>query len=194
MSHVVNIFNAIIFLAIYISGLGSFQLPCQRIKFSCRTVTLQMGLFDNLFPKKTTNDNNTNNDKKSLKDIQKEEQIQIQKEILERRRNPSKMLEYERQKDAERQKYAEERAVYKFQSKTSDGYDPLTDWKRLKDEGKIKMSKDLERDTQSSRLGSEGLIEVRVDERMPYIDQGYVDEDSDAMGKFMGLFKKKDKK
>jgi hypothetical protein len=33
------------------------------------------------------------------------------------------------------------------------GYDPLTDWQKLKDEGKIKMSKDLERDAKSSRLG-----------------------------------------
>ena len=55
------------------------------------------------------------------------------------------------------------------------------------------MGKDLERDAGSSRLGSEGLLEVRVDERMPYIDPGYVDEDSDVMGKFMGLFNKKDK-
>ena len=74
------------------------------------------------------------------------------------------------------------------------GYDPLEDWQRLRDEGKIKMGKDLERDAGSSRLGSEGLLEVRVDERMPYIDQGYVDEDADVMGKFMGLFSKKDKK
>lgn len=69
----------------------------------------------------------------------------------------------------------------------------MQDWQRLKDEGKIKMGKDLERDAASSRLGSEGLLEVRVDERMPYIDQGYVDEESDVMGKFMGLFNKKNK-
>lgn len=69
----------------------------------------------------------------------------------------------------------------------------MEDWQRLKSEGKIKMGKDLERDVKSSRLGSEGLLEVRVDERMPYIDQGYVDEDSDVMGKFMGMFNKKDK-
>jgi hypothetical protein len=32
------------------------------------------------------------------------------------------------------------------------------------------------------------LVDVRIDERMPYIDQGYVDEDADAMGSFMKLF------
>ena len=30
---------------------------------------------------------------------------------------------------------AEERAIYKFQQKQEQGYDPLTDWERLKDEG-----------------------------------------------------------
>ena len=41
-------------------------------------------------------------------------------------------------------------------------------------------------------MGSEGLFEERVDEKLPYIDQGYVDEDADFFGKLFG--KKKDKK
>jgi len=128
----------------------------------------------------------------SYKEREKEEQLRAQREILERRRNPQKMREYEEKKDAERKKYAEERAVYSsFQGRKDDGYDPLQDWQRLRAEGKVKMSKDLERDKGSARLGSEGLIEVRVDERMPYIDQGYVDDSADVMGKFMGLFGKK---
>lgn len=125
------------------------------------------------------------------------------------------MREYEETKEAQRRAFAEERAVYKFQQKSEKGnrivafhyqlnfsssswvgYDPLTDWKKLRDEGKIKIGKDLERDPKSARLGSEGLIEVRVDERMPYIDQGYVDESADVMGNVMKLFggKKDDKK
>ena len=160
---------------------------------------------------------------KAFNDREKEEALIAQKEILARRADPKKMREYEEKSDANRRKLAEERAVYKFQGVVKEGtldmlarlswkttfsrsirleynfilfylgYDPLEDWQRLKSEGKIKMGKDLERDVKSSRLGSEGLLEVRVDERMPYIDQGYVDEDSDVMGKFMGMFNKKDK-
>jgi hypothetical protein len=128
---------------------------------------------------------------KASNEKEKEEMLAAQKEILERRKDPRKMREYEESKEVKRKTLAEERAVYKFQQKAEEGYDPLTDWKKLKDEGKIKMSKELERDAGSSRLGSEGLIEVRVDERMPYIDQGYVDEDADVMGKFMNIFRKK---
>jgi hypothetical protein len=72
-------------------------------------------------------------------------------------------------REEKRQQLANERGVYKFQRKIEEGYDPLTDWKRLKDEGKIVIGKDLARDEGSSRLGSEGLYDVRVDERMPYI-------------------------
>ena len=41
-----------------------------------------------------------------------------------------------------------------------DNYDGLDDWKRLRAEGKVKIGKDLERDSKTSRLGSEvsGLI------------------------------------
>eukprot|EP00600_Ochromonadales_sp_CCMP1393_P004195 CAMPEP_0174991260 /NCGR_PEP_ID=MMETSP0004_2-20121128/21795_1 /TAXON_ID=420556 /ORGANISM="Ochromonas sp., Strain CCMP1393" /LENGTH=216 /DNA_ID=CAMNT_0016244993 /DNA_START=1 /DNA_END=651 /DNA_ORIENTATION=+ len=133
---------------------------------------------------------------KKYNEREKEEMMAAQKEILERRNNPKKMRQYEAEREAKRMELAEERAVYKFQRETNKGdkYDPLTDWKRLKDEGKVKIGKDLKRDEGSSRLGSEGLYDVRVDERMPYIDQGYVDEDADVMGKLMGMFGKKKNK
>lgn len=128
---------------------------------------------------------------KAYNEREKQEMMAAQKEILERRKNPKKMREYEEKVDENRKKFAEERALFKFQQKT--GVDPIEEWKKLKDEGKIKMSKDLQRDKGSARLGSEGLIEVRVDERMPYIDQGYVDEDADVMGKLMNMFGKNEK-
>jgi hypothetical protein len=126
---------------------------------------------------------------KAFKEKEKAEMMAAQKEILERRRDPKKMREYEEENERKRKVLAEERAMFKFQQKNEG--DPIEEWRQLRSEGKIKMSKDLERDAGSGRLGSEGLIEVRVDERMPYIDQGYVDEDADVMGKFMNLFKKK---
>ena len=119
---------------------------------------------------------------------EREDMVAAQKEVLERRRNPAKMREYEQEKLQNRAKLTEERNVYDFQNKVEAGYDPLTDWTRLRAEGKIKIGNDLKRDESTSRLGSEGLIDVRVDERMPYIDQGYVSEDADVMGKLMNIF------
>ena len=123
---------------------------------------------------------------------EQEEQMRAQQEILDRRKNPKAMRKYDEAVEERRKGLAEERAVYNFQKKNEDGYDAITDWKRLKDEGKIKIGKDLERNKDTSRLGSEGLIEVRVDERMPYIDQGYVDESaSNPMEDLMNFFRKK---
>ena len=123
------------------------------------------------------------------------EQEAAQKEILERRRNPEKMQDYQAKVATSRAKLQEEKDVWGFQGKVESGFDPLTEWKRLKDEGKITVGSQMERDPESSRLGSEGLVDVRTDELLPYIDQGYVDEDADVMGKFMNLFGgKKDKK
>eukprot|EP00596_Hydrurales_sp_CCMP1899_P007734 CAMPEP_0119039996 /NCGR_PEP_ID=MMETSP1177-20130426/9787_1 /TAXON_ID=2985 /ORGANISM="Ochromonas sp, Strain CCMP1899" /LENGTH=192 /DNA_ID=CAMNT_0007004605 /DNA_START=93 /DNA_END=671 /DNA_ORIENTATION=- len=169
---------------------GSTNMNSILLRRRTRSV-MSMNFFDNI---KIIFSKEGQDNIKAFDDKEKEEALIAQKEILARRSDPKKMREYEQKNEANRIKLAEERAVYKFQQKQAEGYDPLTDWQKLKDEGKIKMSKDLERDSKSSRLGSEGLIEVRVDERMPYIDQGYVDEESDVMGKFMGLFKKKDEK
>jgi hypothetical protein len=153
---------------------------------------LRMGFFDDL---KVIFSKEGQENIKAYNEREKEEMLAAQKEILARRSDPSKMRQYEEEKEKKRKMLAEERALYKFQRKeVDDGYDPLNEWKKLKDSGKIKMSRELERDKGSSRLGSEGLIDVRVDERMPYIDQGYVDESADVMGKFMGLFGQKNKK
>jgi hypothetical protein len=122
---------------------------------------------------------------------QRAEQEAAQREILERRRDPTKMQEYEQRVAVKRSQLQQDRAVWDFQNKVQEGYDPLSEWQRLKDEGKIKVGSDLERDPTSSRLGSEGLIDVRIDERLPYIDQGYVDDadrSADLMGGFMKLF------
>mmetsp|Transcript_10409 Transcript_10409/g.30443 ORF Transcript_10409/g.30443 Transcript_10409/m.30443 type:complete len:198 (-) Transcript_10409:335-928(-) len=109
-------------------------------------------------------------------------------EILERRRNPDKMQDYQQKVASNRAKLQEEKDVWGFQGKVQDGYDPLTDWKRLKDEGKITVGSEMERDPTSRRLGSEGLVDVRTDELLPYIDQGYVDESADVMGGLKKLF------
>ena len=166
----------IIVCAILIISTGAFIADRSTMKVPN---TLSMGLFDDL--KVIFSDEGKKN-RKEYDERERDEQVRAQKEILERRRNPKIMSEYEQKIQQNRQKLAEERDVYKFQQKVQDGYDPLIDWKRLRKEGKIKIGTDLERDKGSERLGSEGLIDVRVDERMPYIDQGYVDESSDVIG------------
>ena len=125
---------------------------------------------------------------KKYNEQERSEQQRAQEEILERRRNPQKMKNYMSKKNQNRQKLQEERDIWEFQNRQQTGFDPLKQWNKLRQEGKIKVGSDLERDASSSRLGSEGLVDVRVDERMPYIDQGYVDEDADVMGNFMKLF------
>lgn len=125
---------------------------------------------------------------------ERSEMEEAQREIMERRTNPELMDEYDQKINAKRAKLQEDKNVWDFQSKVEDGFDPLTEWNALRKEGKIKVGSDLERDESTSRLGSEGLVEVRVDELMPYIDQGYVDEDADVMGNFMKMFGGKKKK
>eukprot|EP00593_Proboscia_inermis_P008450 CAMPEP_0171306320 /NCGR_PEP_ID=MMETSP0816-20121228/16308_1 /TAXON_ID=420281 /ORGANISM="Proboscia inermis, Strain CCAP1064/1" /LENGTH=145 /DNA_ID=CAMNT_0011787811 /DNA_START=442 /DNA_END=879 /DNA_ORIENTATION=- len=123
------------------------------------------------------------------------EQIASQKEIFERHRNQEKMTENERKEMERRIRLQEEKDVWKFQNKVEDGYDPIDEWSKLREDGKIKVGDDLERDKSSERLGSEGLVDVRIDERLPYIDQGYVEEGGDVMEgikSILGGGKKKD--
>lgn len=127
------------------------------------TQSLPMGLFDGLFKEDP--------EERARKEAEKEEMMRAQKEILERRRNPKKMREYEENYEERRKDYARERAIYNFQN--ADGGDPLEEFMDKKRRGLIKVSEET-RDPGSSRLGSEGLSSVRTDERMPYIDRGYV--------------------
>ena len=62
-------------------------------------------------------------------------------------------------------------------------------WQQLQREGKAFVSDEMERDADSSRLGSAGLIDARIDTNLPFIDQGYVSDDQpDLMGELGKLF------
>lgn len=153
---------------------------------------LSMGLIDDL---KLIFSEEGRKNKAEFEAREREEQIAAQKEIFERRRNPEKMKENERKVMERRIKLQEEKDVWKFQNKVEDGYDPINEWSKLREDGKIKVGDDLERDEGSRRLGSEGLVDVRIDERLPYIDQGYVEEGPDVMEgikNILGGGKKKD--
>mmetsp|Transcript_29328 Transcript_29328/g.94566 ORF Transcript_29328/g.94566 Transcript_29328/m.94566 type:complete len:171 (+) Transcript_29328:42-554(+) len=123
----------------------------------------------------------------------KEASFREQQEILRRRRNPSAMEEYEddvRQRRAEiLARDAELRAV---QEGRLEG-DALEQWKALRAQGKVLTSETAVRDPDSARLGSEGLVAQRMDEQLPYIDQGYTDDSQpDLMAEIGKMFKKKE--
>jgi len=172
-----------IFLAGSSSSAGAFLTP--RHHSASRPTTRVYNIIDDL---KLIFSEEGRANREAYVQREREEMEAAQREIMERRRNPELMEKYEEDVAKRRNDLQEEKNLWSFQQKT-DGTDALDDWKRLREEGKIKVGSDLERDASSSRLGSEGLVDVRVDERLPYIDQGYVDEDADVMGKlFGGLF------
>jgi len=148
-------------------------------------MVLSMGFFENL---KIIFSEEGKANKAAWEKEQREEQEAAMREMLERRRNPEKMEQYEQEVVENRAKLQEEKDVWGFQGKIEEGYDPLTEWNRLKEEGKITVGSQMERDPTTSRLGSEGLVEIRTDELLPYIDQGYVDESADLMGGIRNLF------
>lgn len=170
------------------SGLHSETLYERK---SISSTGLSMGLFDDLA---LIFSEEGKKNRAAYDERERSEMEEAQREIMERRTNPELMDEYDQKINAKRAKLQEDKNVWDFQSKVEDGFDPLTEWNALRKEGKIKVGSDLERDESTSRLGSEGLVEVRVDELMPYIDQGYVDEDADVMGNFMKMFGGKKKK
>lgn len=126
-------------------------------------------------------------DKLEGKDSQdwKEDMYREQQEILKRRRKTGGFIDEEQEKEiaARRASFAESEELTKLQkSKSND--DIVDKWKQARDAGKFKTAtKGLKRDEKSSRLGSAGLFAERVDERLPYIDRGYVKDKKEGAQK-----------
>ena len=125
----------------------------------------------------------------------KDEQLAAQREILERRRSKDKRSAYMQKVEAGRRKRDAEVNMWKFQQDKTQ--DPLIGWKKLREQGKIK---DLKREEVPEGgiplpMASFGVPEYdeggRFDLRLPYVDQGWVDEDADVMGNIFGGKKKK---
>lgn len=125
--------------------------------------------------------------RKAYYDRQRREQEEAQQAILEARRNPNKKKEYQQKVNERRSKLDSERNSWSFQ-KDSTGADPLQKWKELRSAGKIKAGDDIARDPTSSRLGSAGLQDIRTDDKLPYIEQGYVDESADVFANLKKMF------
>eukprot|EP00965_Chrysotila_dentata_P219771 6191342-Pleurochrysis_carterae.AAC.4 len=124
----------------------------------------------------------------------KDAEFKAQQEYLARRRNPEKMKEYEESVMERRvARFASDYELTQLQQ-NSDGKDRLEEWRKLKEQGKVKSMDSTARDADSERLGSAGLINERMDAQLPYIDDGYVDASApDLMGELSKLFQKKDK-
>ena len=119
---------------------------------------------------------------------QKDEAWKAQQEILKRRRDPDSMARYEQDVANRRRAEADSDAELKALQK-SGGADALEKWRELTDSGKVLSSKTAERDADSSRLGSDGLVGERMDTKLPYIDAGYVDDaQPDLMAELGKLF------
>ena len=164
---------------------------------------LKVGSRLGLFNFNNKKNDNLQRDIDEAKERQKDEQMRIQQEILNRRKNKSKMKEYFETREAERTK-EESNAKQSLWAKTKNEVDPLTEWKKAKESGKIKPLGYEEPARDSSRLGLNIPIPVnpigiprydageRFDLRLPYAERGYEDPDADVMAKmgraFSGLF------
>ena len=149
---------------------------------------LKMGLFDDL---SLIFSEEGKKNRAAYEAQQKAEQEEAQRLIMERRRNPDKMEQYEEETKKRRNKLTEDSKLWDFQRDNGE-VDPMETWNQLRSEGKIVAGDDIKRDPTSSRLGSEGLQEIRTDDKLPYVEQGYVDESADVMGNIKKIFGKKD--
>eukprot|EP00559_Dactyliosolen_fragilissimus_P001036 CAMPEP_0184860530 /NCGR_PEP_ID=MMETSP0580-20130426/5401_1 /TAXON_ID=1118495 /ORGANISM="Dactyliosolen fragilissimus" /LENGTH=224 /DNA_ID=CAMNT_0027357669 /DNA_START=28 /DNA_END=702 /DNA_ORIENTATION=- len=132
---------------------------------------------------------------------------QKQQEILKRRRAPASERAKYFNKIEERRNNAskEQQEKWGWQTKTyKKGEDPLTEWKKRREQGVISDLDNQYGDPKKvggipipgASFGVGGEFGVggkfdnggRFDLRLPYADQGYVDEDADVMGKIGNFF------
>ena len=136
-----------------------------------------------------------------------DEQWEAQQEILRARRQPlAKRNEYFAKVEKRRAEASEkQKNMWAWQTKTyGKGEDPIDEWKKRREEGTISDLDDQYGDAKKiggiplpmASFGVGGEFGVggkfdnggRFDLRLPYADQGYVDEDADVMGKLTSFF------
>ena len=178
-----------------VNGFQSTQMPSRVHGVEASTV-LHMGLFD----KWTAG--GSGNSKAAL-----DEQWERQQEILRNRRKPQEERnKYFEQVEARRKEASlKQQDMWSWQTKTyGKGEDPLDEWKKRRAAGTISDLTDQYGDEKKmggiplpmASFGVGGEFGVggkfdnggRFDLRLPYADQGYVDEDADFMKKLGNLF------
>ena len=161
---------------------------------SSSTSRLEMGFFDNFRGAGSGKD-------------QLDEQWEVQQQILEARRKPKSerdayFKKVEERRVAESKKQQE---MWAWQTKQyGKGEDPLTEWKKRRESGQISDLDDQYGDPKKiggiplpmASFGVGGEFGVggkydnggRFDLRLPYADQGYVDEEADVMSRLGNMF------
>ena len=164
-----RIVNMLLVLLTATSALLVPNVPL-RPTSALRSPRVTMGLFDAFMESP---------EEKARKEALKEREYQEQLAMLARRRNPEAQAAYFAEVEEKRVKVAQADAELKaLQRGANDGSDTLGDWMQMKKEGKV-VASEQERDKDSKVLGSkDGLIAERIDEKLPYIDSGYVDENA----------------
>jgi hypothetical protein len=136
-----------------------------------------------------------------------DEEWEKQQAILEARRKPkSERDAYFRKVEERRQEASDDfKQKWAWQTKNyAKGEDPLTEWKKRREDGTIGDLENQYGDPKKiggiplpmasfgvgGEFGLGGKFDNggRFDLRLPYADQGYIDEDSDVMGKLAGMF------
>jgi hypothetical protein len=175
---------------------NAFTAPFVGVARLTSSTSLRMGLFDRFSAF------GSGASKESL-----DEQWEAQQEILRNRRKPAaereayfKNIEKRREEASIKQK-----EQWDWQRKSyAKGEDPINEWKKKRADGTISDLDNQYGDPKKiggiplpmASFGVGGEFGVggkfdnggRFDLRLPYADQGYVDEDSDVMGKIGSLF------
>lgn len=160
------------------------------------STSLQMGLFDNWSA------GGSGNSKAAL-----DEEWEKQQEILRNRRKPkAERDEYFRNVERRRQAASKkQQEMWSWQTKSyKKGEDPIDEWKKRRESGEISDLDNQYGDPKKiggiplpmASFGVGGEFGVggkfdnggRFDLRLPYADQGYVDEDADVMSRLGSMF------
>lgn len=136
-----------------------------------------------------------------------DEQWRVQQEILKARRAPKEERDsyFEKVEEKRVEATKKQQDMWGWQTKTyAKGEDPINEWKKRRESGQISDLDDQYGDPKNvggipipgASFGVGGEFGVggkfdnggRFDLRLPYADQGYVDEEEDVMNKFSNFF------
>ena len=188
----------LLLMSFLVSGVWSFATAPSKVS----STTTMYGLFDGKFSAFGS---------ASKQDL--DDQWEAQQEILRNRRKPQSQRDaYFKDVEKRREEASEkQQKMWAWQTKTyKKGEDPIDEWKKRRADGTISDLDDQYGDPKKiggiplpmSSFGVGGEFGLggkydnggRFDLRLPYADQGYVDEDSDVMGKLGAFFGKRKEK
>jgi hypothetical protein len=177
-------------VAFHVTCTGAFVTPAKAAK----STALPMGLFDDWRAGGSGKD-------------RLDEEWEKQQEILAERRKPKAERDkyFEKVEQRRQQASAKQKDMWAWQTKSySKGEDPIDEWKKRRADGTISDLENQYGDPKKiggipipgASFGVGGEFGVggkfdnggRFDLRLPYADQGYVDDDADVMGKISAFF------